>query len=85
MGEVSQFFLINVYLFIQVFLCVCLQSLQYGYNCYSKNLDDINHDPKTKILVLCNNSQKIDGFRHKRFTGLLELIQLYKQNPLEKF
>ena len=30
-------------------------------------------------------SQKIDGFRQKRFTGLLELIQLYKQNPLEIF
>ena len=29
-------------------------------------------------------SQKIDGFTQKRFTGLLELIQLYKQNPLEK-
>ena len=29
--------------------------------------------------------RKIDGFRQKRFTGLLELIQLYKQNPLEKF
>ena len=29
-------------------------------------------------------SQKIDGFR-QRFTGLLELIQLYKQNQLEKF
>ena len=24
-------------------------------------------------------------FQTKRFTGLLELIQLYKQNPLEKF
>ena len=30
-------------------------------------------------------SQKIDGFRQKRFTGLFELIQFYKQNPLEKF
>ena len=30
-------------------------------------------------------SQKIDGFRQKRFTGLLELVQLYKQNPFEKF
>ena len=30
-------------------------------------------------------SQKIDGFRQKEFTGLLEVIQLYKQNPLEKF
>ena len=32
-------------------------------------------------------SQNIDGFRQitKRFTGLLELIQLYnKQNPLQK-
>ena len=24
-------------------------------------------------------------FQTKRFTGLLELVQLYKQNPLEKF
>ena len=29
-------------------------------------------------------SQNIDGFQTKWFTGLLELIQLYKQNPLEK-
>ena len=29
-------------------------------------------------------SQKIDGFRQKRFTGLLELV-LDKQNPLDKF
>ena len=30
-------------------------------------------------------SQKIYGFRQKKITGLLELIQLYKQSPLEKF
>ena len=30
-------------------------------------------------------SQNIDGFRESDFTGLLELIQLYLQNPLEKF
>ena len=24
-------------------------------------------------------------FQTKRFTGLLELVQLYKQNPLEKY
>ena len=30
-------------------------------------------------------SQKIDGFRQKFSQGLLELVQLYKQNPLEKF
>ena len=30
-------------------------------------------------------SQKIDGFRQKDSTGLLELIQLYKQNPFEQF
>ena len=29
-------------------------------------------------------SQKIDGFPTKRSTGLLELIQLYKQTPLAK-
>ena len=29
-------------------------------------------------------SQKIDGFRQKD-SGLLELVQLYKQNPLDKF
>ena len=27
--------------------------------------------------------QKIDGFRQKGSQGLLELAQLYKQNPLE--
>ena len=30
-------------------------------------------------------SQKIDGFRQKIFTGLLEPIQLCKQTPLDKF
>ena len=31
-------------------------------------------------------SQKIYGFRPKnKITGLLELVQLYKQNPLENF
>ena len=30
-------------------------------------------------------SQKIDEFQTKTVTGLLELVQLYKQNPLEKF
>ena len=29
-------------------------------------------------------SQRIDGFRQKRFTMLLEITQLYKQNPLEQ-
>ena len=29
------------------------------------------------------NSQKIDGFRKEQSTRLLELIKLYKQNPLE--
>ena len=29
-------------------------------------------------------SQNIDGFRQNEFTRLLELIQLCKQNPLEK-
>ena len=35
--------------------------------------------------VLCNFSQKIDGFRQKKITGLIALVQLYKQNPLETF
>ena len=31
-------------------------------------------------------SQKFDGFRQKRFTGLFRTpATLYKQNPLEKF
>ena len=38
-----------------------------------------------KCLVLCNFLRKLYGFRQKRFTGLLELTKLYKQNPLEKF
>ena len=38
----------------------------------------------TKILVLCNFCRKL-MVSDKRFTGLLELIQLYKQTPLEKF
>ena len=38
-----------------------------------------------KNLSFVQFSQKIDGFQTKRFTGLLELIQLYKQTPLEKF
>ena len=29
-------------------------------------------------------SENFDGFRTKWFTGLLELIKLYKQNPLEE-
>ena len=36
-----------------------------------------------KSVSLKQFSQKIDGFTG--FTGLLELIQLYKQNPLQKF
>ena len=37
------------------------------------------------MLVLCSFSQSIDGFSDKNdSTGLLELIQLYKQNPIEK-
>ena len=30
-------------------------------------------------------SPKIYGFRPKKITGLLELVQLYKQKSLEKF
>ena len=30
-------------------------------------------------------SQNIDGFRQSDSQGFLELIQLYKENPLEKF
>ena len=29
-------------------------------------------------------SQKIDGFRPKKITGLLELIQLYKTKPIRE-
>ena len=36
-----------------------------------------------KMLVYAIFSEKL-WFQTKRFTGLLELIQLYKQNPLEK-
>ena len=39
------------------------------------------HPKNFSFMQFC---QKIDGFR-QRFTGLLELLQLYKQNPLEKF
>ena len=38
-----------------------------------------------KMLVLCNFFQNIQWFQTKCFTRLLELLQLYKQNPLEKF
>ena len=37
------------------------------------------------MLVLCNFSQKSDGFRQNDSQGFLELVQLYKQNPLVKF
>ena len=39
------------------------------------------------MVVLCNFlRKKLGGFRQKDSQGLvLELIQLYKQNPLEKF
>ena len=30
-------------------------------------------------------SQNIDGFKQNDSQGFLELVQLYKQNPLEKF
>ena len=36
------------------------------------------------MLVLCNFLRKL-MVSDKRFTGLLELIQLYKQKPLEIF
>ena len=35
-----------------------------------------------KMLVLCDFLKKLVS--DKKFTGLLELIQLYKQKPLEK-
>ena len=38
-----------------------------------------------KCVTFMQFSQIIDGFQTNRFTGLLELIQLYKQNPLDKF
>ena len=38
-----------------------------------------------KNVGLIQFSQKIDGFQTNRFTGLLELTQLHKQSPLEKF
>ena len=37
-----------------------------------------------KMSVLCNFLQKL-MVEMKRFTGLLELVQLYKQTPLENF
>ena len=37
-----------------------------------------------KMVVLCNFCRNW-RFQTNIFTGLLELIQLYKQNPLEKF
>ena len=38
-----------------------------------------------KNLVLCNFLRKLMVSDKKRFTGLLELIQRYKQNPFQKF
>ena len=38
----------------------------------------------SRNLTFLQFSQKINAFRQKRLTGLLELIQLYQQNPLEK-
>ena len=38
-----------------------------------------------KSVSFMQFSQKIDGFRQKDSQGFLEPIQLYKQNPLEKF
>ena len=37
-----------------------------------------------KMLVLCNVISKYWWFQKKGFTRLLELLQLYKQNPFEK-
>ena len=43
----------------------------------------IRKQPQTQKRFM-QFSQNIDGdFQTKRFTGRLELIQLYKQNPLE--
>ena len=38
-----------------------------------------------KFLFYAVFSKKKRWFQTKRFTGLLDLITLYKQNPLEKF
>ena len=45
----------------------------------------VEYPGASKNVSFMQFSQKIVGFRQKRFTGLLELIQLYKQNPLEKY
>ena len=51
----------------------------YVHNSYGRIFGGI-----PKMLVLCNFLIKL-MVSDKRFTGLLELIQLYKQNPLENF
>ena len=38
-----------------------------------------------KLIVLCNFLRKLMVTDKKIFTGLLELIQLYKGNPIENF
>ena len=63
--------------------------LQSFCECYSKF--EFIHFSVQLLIVFSSQkyfmqfSQKIAGFQTKRFTGLLELVQLYKQNPLEKF